>query len=96
MVPRDQVFPPDKSDQQVEQDNADQFAASEANAEVAALAQLKLPTRVVVGELVADSPAARASSQVGDELVAVSGRPVGSPIAVAEALTTTAPGQPVR
>ena len=62
----------------MEQDNADQFAASEANAEVAALTQLAVPTRVVVGELVPDSPAAGAL-EVGDELVAVSGRPVSSP-----------------
>jgi Lon-like protease len=94
VVPRDQVFPPDKSDEQVEQDNAEQFAASESNAEVAALNQLALPTRVVVGELVENSPAAGAL-QVGDELVAVSGRPVSSPLAVAEALATTTPGQSV-
>jgi Lon-like protease len=94
VVPRDQVFPPDKSDEQVQRDNADQFAASEANAEVAALTQLAVPTRVVVGELVADSPAA-GTLQVGDELVAVSGRPVRSPVAVAEALAATAPGQSV-
>jgi Lon-like protease len=94
VVPRDSVFPPGRSDEQVEQDNADQFAASEANAEVAALNQLAVPTRVVVGELVADSPAAGAL-QVGDELVAVSGRSVNSPLAVAEALAATAPGQSV-
>jgi Lon-like protease len=95
VVPRDSVFPPGRTDQQVQQDNADQFAASEANAEVAALTQLAVPTRVVVGELVTDSPAAGAL-EVGDELVAVSGRPVSSPEAVAEALTSTAPGQSVR
>jgi Lon-like protease len=94
VVPRDSVFPPDKSDEQVERDNADQFAASEANAEVAALAELSVPTRVVVGELVAESPAAGAL-QVGDELVAVSGRAVTSPLAVAQALAATAPGQSV-
>jgi Lon-like protease len=94
VVPRDQVFPPNRSDAQVEQDNADQFAASEANAEVAALSQLAVPTRVVVGELVPDSPAA-GTLEIGDELVAVSGRPVSSPVAVAEALASTAPGQSV-
>ena len=36
VVPRDSVFPPGRTDEQVQQDNADQFAASEANAEVAA------------------------------------------------------------
>ena len=94
VVPRDRIFPPGRTDQQVEQDNADQFAASESNAEIAALAQLALPTRVVVGELVKDSPAT-GKLEVGDELVAVSGRPVSSPLAVAEALASTAPGQSV-
>ena len=79
MVPRDSVFPPGRTDQQVQQDNADQFAASEANAEVAALTELAVPTRVVVGELVDGLAGRRARSQVGDELVAVSGRPVASP-----------------
>jgi PDZ domain-containing protein len=43
---------------------------------------------------VPDSPAA-STLQVGDELVAVSGRAVDSPVAVAEALTATKPGQSV-
>lgn len=94
VVPRDTVFPPDKTDEQVQEDNSEQFAASEANAEVAALMELKLPTRVVVGALVADSPAA-GKLDVGDELVAVSGRPVGSPAAVAESLVGTKPGESV-
>lgn len=94
LVPREAVFPPDKTDEQVEQENTEQFAASEANAEVAALTQLAVPTRVVVGELVPDSPAAGAL-EVGDELVAVSGRAVDSPLAVSDALSGTTPGQSV-
>ena len=42
-----------------------------------------------------DSPAASAL-RVGDELVAVSGRTVGTPASVSEALSGTAPGQSVR
>ncbi|MCU1661568.1 MAG: Lon-like protease [Pseudonocardiales bacterium] len=94
VVPRSQVFPPEKSDKQVQQENTDQFAASEANAEVAALTELRLPTRVVVGDLVPNSPA-QGRLQVGDEIVAVSGRPVDSPAAVSTALATTKPGQSV-
>ena len=94
VVPRNVVFPPEKSDQQVQQENTDQFATSEANAEVAALADLKLPTRVVVGDLTPDSPATGAL-QKDDELVAVSGRAVASPQAVTDALASTRPGQPV-
>lgn len=94
VVPRDQVFPPEKSDEQVQADNTAQFAASEADAEVAALAELGLPTRVVVGALVPDSPAA-GSLEVGDEIVAVSGQAVATPIAVSDALAATTPGQSV-
>lgn len=94
VVPRDQIFPPEKTDQQVQQENSDQFVASEADAEVAALAELEVPTRVIVGELVPESPAAGAL-QVGDEIVAVSGRVVDSPLAVSDALTGTMPGQSV-
>ena len=94
VVPRSVIFPPGKSDDQVREENTQQFASSETNAEVAAMTQLGLPTRVVVGGLVPDSAAA-GSLRVGDELVAVSGRPVGTPGAVADALAATTPGQNV-
>lgn len=94
VVPRTQVFPPGKTDDQVRDENTQQFATSETNAELAAMTELAIPTRVVVGALVPDSPAAGAL-QVGDELVAVSGRAVASPAAVADALAGTVPGQSI-
>jgi Lon-like protease len=95
VVPRDTVFPPDKSDAQVQQQNSDDFAASEASAEVAALMDLKLPTRAVVADLTSDSPAT-GRLQKGDELVVVAGTPVTTPQAVADALSGTKPGQSVQ
>jgi PDZ domain-containing protein len=94
VVPRSAIFPPGKSDDQVREENTQQFAGSETNAELAAMSQLAIPTRVVVGALVPDSPAAGAL-QVGDEIVAVSGRTVGTPAAVSDALAGTTPGQNV-
>ena len=94
VVPRTQIFPPGKTDDQVRDENTQQFATSETNAELAAMTELAIPTRVVVGALVPDSPAAGAL-RVGDELVAVSGRAVASPAAVADVLSGTAPGQNV-
>lgn len=94
VVPREQVYPPQKTDEQVKQQNTEQFAASEADATVAALAQLALPTRVVVGGLVTDSPA-EGTLHVGDEIVAVTGRAVDTPRAVSDALAGTVPGQSV-
>jgi Lon-like protease len=94
VVPRSEVFPPEKSDEQVQQENTEQFAASEANAEVAALTELRLPTRVVVTDLVPNSPA-QGRLEPGDEIVAVSGHPVDTPAAVSGALSATTPGQSV-
>lgn len=94
VVPRDTVYPPEKSDEQVQEENDAQFAASEADAEVAALNQLRLPTRVVVGELVAESPATGVL-EVGDEIVTVRERAVSSPADVVAALADTRPGQSV-
>jgi Lon-like protease len=94
LVPRTSIFPPGKTDDQVRAENTQQFATSESNAELAAMSELAIPTRVVVGAVVPDSPAAQLL-QVGDELVAVSGRAVGSPAAVSDALAGTAPGQNV-
>ncbi len=94
VLPRDRLFPPDQSDAQVAEVNSAQFAASEADAEVAALKELSIPTRVVVGEVVPDS-AAQGTLEVGDELVAVSGLTVGTPAAVSAALATSVPGQSV-
>ena len=94
VVPRSEIFTPGKSDEQVQAENSQQFATSETNAELAAMTQLAIPTRVVVGALVPDSPATGAL-QVGDELVSVSGRAVGTPAAVSDALAGTTPGQNV-
>jgi Lon-like protease len=78
----------------VQQENTAAFAASEADAEVAALAELGVPTRVVVADLTPGSPATGVL-EAGDEIVAVAGTAVASAAAVSEALTTTAPGQAV-
>lgn len=95
VVPRSQIFPPGKTDEEVRAENTQQFSTSEANAELAAMTELGIPTRVVVGTIVPDTPAARVL-EVGDELVAVAGRPVPTPVSVSEALAGTAPGQNVR
>lgn len=94
LVPRDTVFPPGLSSEEVDRRNAEQFSASETNAELAALTLLALPTRITVGELVPDSPA-QGALQPGDELLAVAGRPVTTPASVTETLADTRPGQAV-
>lgn len=57
VVPREIVYPPDRTEEEVEQRNAEDFANSLSAAEVAALAELGYPVRIAVGELSEDSPA---------------------------------------
>jgi PDZ domain-containing protein len=94
LVPREVIYPPGKSDTQVDKENTREFAASEENAEVAALTLLNQPVKVVVGEVVPDAPAAGVL-RAGDQLLSVDGVPVTSPSQVSKILTTTRPGDQV-
>lgn len=94
LVPRFVLYPPDLSDQQVSTENKEEFDASVANAEAAALTYLRLPTRVTVGALTPGSPSAGTLAG-GDQLLAVSGRPVTSVPQLLEALRTASPGRPL-
>lgn len=92
IVPREAVFPPGLSEQQVDQENNRQFSESEANAEVAALSYLHLPTKVVVRTVTPGSPSAGILAPM-DRLLAVNGRSVSSATQVTAALADTRPGQ---
>jgi PDZ domain-containing protein len=94
LVPRAAIYPPGKSDQQVEQENTTQFTDSENDAEVAALSYLHEPVKVVVGPLSAGAPAANVLKE-GDQLLSVKGQPVTSPGQVSQILTTTRPGDQI-
>ncbi|WP_181782730.1 YlbL family protein [Pseudonocardia pini] len=94
LVPRDTVYPPGQSTEDVDRANTAQFAASETNAELAALTQLGLPTRATVAEIVPGA-AADGVLREGDTIVAVRGIPVATPDQVAGALQGTTAGQSV-
>ncbi len=94
VVPRDSVFPPGKPAEKVNEENREQFNGSVSNAEVAALDYLRLPTSVVVGEIVAGSPSA-GTLMVGDQLLEVADRPIRSVRDLHDALAGTHPGQQV-
>ncbi len=94
LVPRDAIFPPEKTSQQVQQDNTAKFNESENNAEVAALSYLKEPVKVVVGPVDAGAPAAGVLKE-GDQLLRVKGQDVTSPEQVRQILTATRPGDEV-
>lgn len=92
VVPRELVYPPDQTQEEVEQRNAEDFANSLSSAEMAALIELGYPVRVAVGELSDDSPAVGvlkkgdviteidgSSFATTDEMLAlIRGKPAGS------------------
>jgi PDZ domain-containing protein len=94
VVPREPIYPSDLSLDEIQKQNTAQFTSSEANAEAAALAELRLPMTVIVTELVPDTPAATIL-QPGDELLAVAGQPMDSVGEVSDVLTPTRPGDVV-
>jgi PDZ domain-containing protein len=94
VVPREPIYPSDMSLDEIQKQNTAQFTSSEANAEAAALGELRLPMTVIVTELVPDTPAATIL-QPGDELLAVAGQPMDSVGEVSDVLTPTRPGDVV-
>lgn len=93
VVPRSVVYEPGRTDEQVEQKNAEDFSDSEASAESAAVRELALPSVPTVADVVAGS-AADGKLKAGDRLVSIDGKTVDSPNAVAAALQDTKPGDP--
>ncbi|TDC33446.1 PDZ domain-containing protein [Micromonospora sp. 15K316] len=75
VVPRELIYPPGESQQQVEQRNAEDFAASQTSAETAALRELGFPVQVVVKAVTAGGPSV-GLLQPGDVLTSVDGQPV--------------------
>ena len=91
IVPVSQILPPNLDEDQLREYNKAEFAASEGNATVAAMRYLGQPTRVIVHDLLEDSPSADALES-GDELTAVDGNEVTQPSEVQDAVRAHAPG----
>lgn len=94
LAPREEIYPPGKSEKQVEEENVKAFKDSKSTAEVAALRYLGYPTKALVGEIVKGSPSDGAI-EPGDELIEVAGRPVDNAEQVRDALTGSKPGDKV-
>ncbi|BCJ66501.1 YlbL family protein [Polymorphospora rubra] len=75
VVPRELIYPPNETREQVDQRNAEDFAASQTSAETAALRKLGYPVQVVVKVVTAGGPA-EGALQVGDVITSVDGQPV--------------------
>lgn len=77
LVPRDLVYPPDKSKEQVDKANNADFKNSEEDAEYAALSYLKYPKAVTV-QAVADPGPSAGQLRPGDAIDMVNGIPVAN------------------
>ena len=96
VVPRELVFPPDKTPEQVMQDNVASMQRSKDTAIAAALTELNIPvkTAVVVTE-VADGAPAAGKLAAGDVLTSVDGEPIDNGVELRELITERSPGEPV-
>lgn len=94
LVPRDLVYPPGKSRDEVDKANNADFKNSEDSAEYAALGYLKYPEAVTVATVTGDGPSA-GKLKPGDALDAVDRTPVATVEQFTALLKNTKPGQVV-
>lgn len=94
LVPRDLVYPPDKSKDEIDKANTSDFKRSEDNAEYAALSFLKYPMAVTVQSVTDPGPSA-GKLQVGDAIGGVNGKPVANLDEFQTLLKATKPGDTI-
>jgi PDZ domain-containing protein len=95
VVPREELFPPNQTPQQVDEQNARDFAQSESDAVVAALRELHFPEKVVVQDLAEDDSPSKGKLKTGDALEKVDGVAVPDLAALEKVLTGSVPGTTV-
>lgn len=94
IVPREEIYPPDQSEEEIDEANRADFLASEQFAEQAALAELGYPLKVVVQELSEDSPS-QGRLEPGDAIESIDGRTTPDLDTLAAVLTEIDPGRSV-
>jgi len=94
LVPRDLVYPPDKSKNEIDQANTSDFKRSEDNAEYAALSFLKFPMAVTVENVTDPGPSA-GKLKAGDAIDGVNGKPVAKLDEFQALLKATKPGDTI-
>ncbi len=94
LVPRDLVYPPDKSKEEIDDANSEDFRQSEDSAEYAALHYLKYPMAITVRSVDSDGPSTD-KLQAGDAIAAVNHTPVANLEEFQEILKDTKPGDTV-
>jgi PDZ domain-containing protein len=83
VVPRDLIYPPDQSEQQVEEQNAEEFKSSQYSAVTVALRELGYPVQTFVTAVTANGPSA-GQLQKDDIITSVDGAGVTSPAKLTE------------
>jgi PDZ domain-containing protein len=91
VVPRELIYPPDETEEQVEQRNEEDFKRSQTSAETAALRELGYPVQVTITTVVPDGPSV-GRLQAGDVVTAVNGQPVASATALTDVIRAEPPG----
>jgi len=94
--PVESVFPPDRSQKQIDQENQADMLSSQENATVAALEELgyTVPAKLVVAGAV-DGTGAVGVVKKGDEVVALDGKPITTYTDLVDGLGRIKPGQEV-
>jgi Lon-like protease len=94
LVPRDLIYPPGKSRDEVDKANNADFKQSEDSAAYAALGYLKYPPAVTIAKITDSSPSA-GKLKTGDAIDMVDGTPVSNVEQFTALLKNTKPGQVV-
>ncbi|RBM11907.1 PDZ domain-containing protein [Streptomyces sp. PT12] len=96
VVPYESIYPEDLSADQVQEQNAEEFTASQESAKVAALEELgyDVGSQTIVAAVAEDSPA-QGELHAGDAIVAVDGEEIGEPGEVADLVTRREAGDDV-
>ena len=94
LAPREDYFPPDKTVEEVKEQDAQAFRDSQSSAEIAALRFLGYPNVTYVGEIPEGSPSAGVL-EPQDQIVEVNGTPITDFPSLQAALVDSAPGEVV-
>jgi PDZ domain-containing protein len=97
VVPRDVIYPPDRSDEEVREEDAEAMKDSQDSAITAALRELGVPGKVhvLVAEVTSKSPS-QGKLKATDELVAIDGATVTSATQLRQLIGRRTPGDPVK
>lgn len=91
VVPRDSIYPPGRSQKEVNQQDTQDFVDSQDNAEAAAFCELGYPKGVAVRTF-SDGSKAKAVLQVNDQITAVNGTAITTTDELAAVLAQLSPG----